>query len=58
MEYDIENIIERILELENDIRMDKNVKEAQQEIEYILASLPPLYLLEIVARLDNYFDVN
>lgn len=51
---DVKEIAKRISKLENDIHEGKNVKEAEREIEYILASLPPVYLFEVVAELDDY----
>lgn len=50
----IKVLAEKIVKLEKEIRLGKNVQENQQEIENIMASLP----LESIVLIDDFIFTN
>ena len=52
----LRNLAQKIAKLENDIRLGKDVKSAQDKIEDIMLSLDELDLLYLIERLEKKDD--
>ena len=52
----LRNLARKIAKLENDIRLGKDVKSAQDKIEDIMLSLDELDLLYLIERLEKEDD--
>ena len=52
----LRNLAQKIIKLENDIRLGKDVKSAQDKIENIMLSLDELDLLYLIERLEKKDD--